>query len=136
MAVTLIQAAGLVKGVDAAETGFKIESFKEKAEPQFREPVLNEFGEQVGTGIGAKKGTLSISGEIVYSGTGTFTASSAPLAATTAWNAELTSTIAATNLTTELDSGGGWYAISIEVTKDRGSWQSMAMEFESFEGQA
>lgn len=134
MAVTLIQATGLVKGVDAAETGFKIESFKEKAEPQFRDPVLNEVGEQVGTGIGAKKGTLTISGEIVYDGLDEVQGSVG--VAVNAWNTELTSVIQATNLTPELDSTGGWYGVSAEITKDRGSWQAVTMEFESLEGQA
>ena len=134
MAVTLIEATGLVKGVDAAETGFKIESFKEKIEPQFREPILNELGEQIGTGVGAKKGTLSISGEIVYDGLDEVQGAAG--VALTAWDTELTSVIAAANLTPEMDSGGGWYGISIEITKDRGSWQAITMELESIEGQA
>ena len=137
MAVTLIEATGLVKGVDAAETGLKIESFKQKSEPQFREPVLNEFGEQVGTGIGAKKSTLSISGEVVYAGGGTLTLLSAAITATNDWTADITTMIAAANLTPEMQArADGWYCVSIEITKDRGSWQSMAIELEQFEGQA
>ena len=123
MAVTLVgSATGMTKGLDSVEVGIKVESLTHKAKPQFIEPVLDHVGHRIGSGIGHSEEEISISGEIVWDSGDIATGSPMVPQFITA-----VTTIA--NEDNELATGGGYYMQDCDISKNRGSWQTISANF-------
>jgi hypothetical protein len=125
MAVTYINQSDMVKGLDSAETGLKIESVRQSVRPQFIEPVLDHQGNRTGAGVGSKQESMAVTGEIVFS-TGALTGPCVP---------DFDTAVTVANSETQFESGGGLYMTDAEITKDRGGWQSVSANYEAYEDQ-
>ena len=128
-------AANMVKGLDAAETGMKLESFRQRAEPQFIEPSLDINGHRDGAAVSHDKTSYTVSGELVFSAEALQGFFKTAIDATDGLFATAI-TLGGANAESDLVDGGGLYVTSAEVTKDRGSWQAISLEIESYADQS